>query len=385
MLVDRWVPARGGAERALEALVGRLVADGHAVEVFGLSAAEDAPGRFHPVPVPPLPRGDLERALARSSMEAARAAGCDVTLGVRHLAEVDVHWPHGGLHAATLAAGERARGPLTGTVSRLLHHASRRHRAFLDLERELLDGGGARRVWCVSALVREEIAAAYPAREGDLELHPNGVDRERFHPRLRETHREGLLAGLGLAGASGPVMLFPGGGNLRLKGWPLLLRALAGLAREPWSLLVPTPRAAAVRRGADRAGLAGRVHALPVGAPGPLYGAADLLVQPTWRDPCSLSTLEALAAGVPVLTTSANGAAEAVTTGEAGTVVPPGAPEAFHRALANWHASLREPGFRERASRAARASTRGRDADPWLGRLVASLGDSCDPGRMADA
>jgi UDP-glucose:(heptosyl)LPS alpha-1,3-glucosyltransferase len=38
------------------------------------------------------------------------------------------------------------------------------------------------------------------------------------------------------------------------------------------------------------------------------YGAADLLVHPTFYDACSLTVLEALASGLPVITTSSNGA-----------------------------------------------------------------------------
>ncbi|MHC5012422.1 MAG: glycosyltransferase, partial [Planctomycetota bacterium] len=38
--------------------------------------------------------------------------------------------------------------------------------------------------------------------------------------------------------------------------------------------------------------------------------AADILVHPTWYDPCSLVCLEALAMGLPVLTTPANGVRE---------------------------------------------------------------------------
>jgi UDP-glucose:(heptosyl)LPS alpha-1,3-glucosyltransferase len=55
----------------------------------------------------------------------------------------------------------------------------------------------------------------------------------------------------------------------------------------------------------------GRVHRHPAAAdPRPLYAAADVLVHPTWYDPCSTACLEALAMGLPVLTTALNGASE---------------------------------------------------------------------------
>ena len=44
------------------------------------------------------------------------------------------------------------------------------------------------------------------------------------------------------------------------------------------------------------------------------YFAADFLVHPTFYDPCSLVVLEALACGLPVITTRANGASELLRT-----------------------------------------------------------------------
>ena len=51
------------------------------------------------------------------------------------------------------------------------------------------------------------------------------------------------------------------------------------------------------------------------------YGAADLLVHPTFYDPCSLTVLEALASGLPVVTTALNGAHGVVIHGENGWVL----------------------------------------------------------------
>jgi UDP-glucose:(heptosyl)LPS alpha-1,3-glucosyltransferase len=69
------------------------------------------------------------------------------------------------------------------------------------------------------------------------------------------------------------------------------------------------------------------------------YAAADVLAHPTWYDPCSRVVLEALCAGLPVVTTRFNGAAEALTPGRHGEVIadPANAAElagALARALA---------------------------------------------------
>ena len=52
-----------------------------------------------------------------------------------------------------------------------------------------------------------------------------------------------------------------------------------------------------------------------------IYAEADFLVLPTRHDPCSLVVLEALAMGLPVITTKQNGAAEIISDGVEGFVL----------------------------------------------------------------
>lgn len=368
--VDRWEPVKGGMERAVAQLVQRLVERGDDPLVYCLDAASDAPGTHVAVQGVPARRGERERVFAARALSRARADGCDVTLAVRHAPEVDVYWPHGGAHGATLAAGEASKGAAAGTVSRLLHQVSTRHRIFLELEEAALMGG-ATTVWCVSELVRREFAAAYPGCEERLALQANGVDRTAFAPTLRSTWRRRMRADCTVP-EDAPVLLFLGG-NLRLKGWAVLRRALAANSRMPWTCVVAGADGERVRSEARASGIADRVVALPHRPAAELFGAADLLVQPTYRDPCSLATLEALASGVPVLTTTANGATDAIVDPAAGESVDAGDARGFGRALRTWLERIADPAQRGAASRAARACTADRAADDWLDRLVVSL------------
>ena len=86
--------------------------------------------------------------------------------------------------------------------------------------------------------------------------------------------------------------------------------------------VVGHPEFAAYRRLAESLGVADRVIFLGFrAAPKDAYFAADFLVHPTFYDPCSLVALEALACGLPVLTTQYNGAAELLTVPDNGLVV----------------------------------------------------------------
>lgn len=360
LVIDRFDPAKGGAEAALADLARAAFATGHDVDVYAMSAADGVPGRYVRVAVGPGPRGPRDTAFARRAVAAARKGGCDVVVGVRHVAGVDVYWPHGGVHAETLAAVERSKGRLGGAVSHALHSLSPKQHALLALERRFFQEPGRARIWCVSELVRREILARWPACDALVEVHRNGVDVDAFHPGLRDEHRARVRRELGIRDGV-PLLLFLGG-TWRLKGWLVLLDALVRLRSHAWTCVAAGARHEAAARAAARAGLADRVRVLPRQDPRPLYGAADMLVQPTWRDPCPLTTLEALASGLHVVTTDANGAAEGA--GPAVSVVAAGNAAALAGEIAARLATPHAP--------AARPATVHAKAE-WLAGLVASL------------
>ncbi len=357
-LIDRWDPTRGGAEQALCAFAAHLEGRGHEVLAFGLEgppAGGVAPGRFVPVGTRGLTRGVRERELARRSLVAAREAGCVLTVGVRHLPEVDLLWLHGGTHAGTLRAlGKAARG---------------RHRTFLELERAALSGG-ARRVVAVSELVRREVLELVPGAAERTVVIPNGVDLERFRPAARSAARAALLAAAGWE--EGPPVLSFVARQAELKGLPQLFEALTRVEREPWRLVVAGPRDAdRWRRRARSLGGRERVLVVPELDPVVLAAGADLCVLPSRRDPCPLVVLEALAAGTTVLVSAAVGAAEALARPEDGEVVPVGSSARdLARRLEDRLAALRAaPPDRDEV--AACVAGRGRGA--WLASLERAL------------
>jgi len=67
-----------------------------------------------------------------------------------------------------------------------------------------------------------------------------------------------------------------------------------------------------------------------------LYAAADVFVAPTIYDPFSNSCLEALAAGLPIVTTDANGFSEILTDGIHGSIIRAGDGVALTTALEYW-------------------------------------------------
>ena len=149
----------------------------------------------------------------------------------------------------------------------------------------------------------------------------NGVDRERFSPdRLRHKPPAAIVE-LGLEPGI-PTILFVGSGFKR-KGLHFLIAALPRMQRRDSRLLVVGHgRTSPYERLAAKLGVAQRVRFLgPQPAVERFYAAGRVLALPTIYDPCSNVVLEALAGGLPVVTTAANGASEFIQPGKNGAIL----------------------------------------------------------------
>ena len=161
-------------------------------------------------------------------------------------------------------------------------------------------------------MVKHDIRRRFAVAEDKLHVIHNGVDLEHFHPGLREQHRSGVRAALGI-GEDVPLILFVGSGFER-KGLFPLLAALAELPAAELLVVGKDRRLGQARRRAAALGILGRVHFLGGQADvRPYYGAADVFALPTLYDPFPNAVLEALACGLPVLTAPGSGAAELVS------------------------------------------------------------------------
>jgi len=182
--------------------------------------------------------------------------------------------------------------------------------------------------------------------------HPNAIDPGRFaehdRPRLRAEERRRWGVG------PGEVVAAFVGMNYRLKGLEPLLYALARLpAGAPLRLAVAGgAKTGPWERLARRLGVARRVVFLgPVADVRRVYFAADLHAHPTFYDPCSGVVIEALACGLPVITTRFNGAAELLHPPREGFVLDD---PHDHAALADALTTLLDPVCRDACGRAAR-------------------------------
>jgi UDP-glucose:(heptosyl)LPS alpha-1,3-glucosyltransferase len=208
--------------------------------------------------------------------------------------------------------------------------------------------GGSSLFIAVSLKAAHEMAALHGVPSERIRVVYNGVDRSRFEPLAQREARVAIRRHYGIH--DDEVVIIAAAHHLRLKGVPALIRAVGALRRagEPIKLLL----CGSGRADSSDADSRSIIRCGRVDDVAPYYAAADVCVHPTFYDACSLVTLEALAAGLSVVTTRANGASELLTTDVNGVVLD-GPPD--HESLAAALCPLiRNPALRRQLGEAGR-------------------------------
>jgi len=204
---------------------------------------------------------------------------------------------------------------------------------------------------CSQAAVEDHVTLGYPPSE--MTWIPNGVDTSRFKPCAQA--RQEMRARLGLSDDA-PLIGFVGRAH-EMKNLPLLLRAFGLLnARLPEARLVLCGVRQEDLDQASRAESAALPHPeavfwLPFQAnPEQFYPGLDLFTLSSRTEACPMTILEAMACGLPCVTTDVGDCGALI--GEAGAVVPAGDAQALADA---WQAVLkRTPEERAALGEAAR-------------------------------
>lgn len=361
--VRRGFSRSGGAEAYLARLAERVRAAGHEVR---LATTDDWPESAWPFgPITPLP-GRAPTQFA-DAFEAIRPTwGCDVVLSLERVWQCDVYRAGDGVHRAWLARRRQS----YGTLRKLRGIFSRKHRGILRLEESLFGHGGAGRVIANSEMVKREIVQLYGCPEEQIDVVRNGVPVEQFrtNPEMRARSR---LA-LGLADDA-LALLFVGSGWGR-KGLCFAVDAVEACENPRMQLLV-AGRGNRARYRSRSLQFLGVVDDLPA-----LYAAADIFLLPTIYDPFSNACLEALATGVPIITTSSNGFSEVMEEGMHGSVIKnPGDTAALSSALVLWSDADRRQAARVECQALASRFDISRNAQEILEILFSAAGRRSPP------
>ena len=300
-LVRRGYSRTGGAEAYLRRFAEAAVAAGHTAVLLS---------EQWPRPEWPFEHirigSDSPRRFADALLKMQARNKYDFLFSLERIWTCDAYRAGDGVHAAWLAQRARFEPPW----KRWFRRFSAKHRETLALEKHLFSTGGARQVIANSHMIEREIEQyfRYPAQH--IHVVHNGVPAYTVAPGARAERRREL--GLG---DDDYALLFAGSGWER-KGLRFAIEAVNAASANRVTLLVAGRGSQRKLPPSKRVRMLGPVKEMP-----PLLAAADAFILPTLYEPFANACLEAVAAGLPVITTAFNGFAEIIESGVEGEVI----------------------------------------------------------------
>ncbi len=310
---------------------------GHEVHVFAHRYEPLKGLSFHTVAVPLKPFGLQNWIFAKNVRLALSRNEFDIVNGLSQIYPQDIYRLGDGIHKHWLSV----RRPTI--FNHLWDKVSPRHRLLLHLEKKIFSPGNYKRIIANSKLCEQHAINYYAVPPQLVDVIYCGVDFAIFNSSVRN---EGAQLRTSLGIGREPIVVLFVGTNYARKGLDTLLRAISRLKyKEKYRLLVvgkgniPRYEGLAQRLGLQEITMfCGFQEQMP-----PFYGAADIFVLPSYYDPFGNVCLEAMACGLPVITTRETGVSELMAHGRSGFVMdhPENIP-----ALANWLEALEDPELR---------------------------------------
>lgn len=306
----------GGSERYCVTLARHFRAAGHDVAVIGESIDEELSGEvtFLPVSTNKLTSWTRNRSFANNAGKLAQAGRFDVVYALGRSFGVDCVRVTERLQSHWLDVYYRH------PLNRVLQRLNPRHRTLIDLERTIYNSPDTRRVITQCQLDRRLLLETYGVPEEKIRTIYNGVDTQAFCPTMRQlapfVRRE-----LGVPEGA-PLLVFASM-DFEGKGLRSILKALAETKHKTARLLVlgagPIRKFQGIAHELhveDRVKFAGRRADIAR-----YYGSGDLFLLPTAYEPFPNVNLEAMACGLPVMTTGTAGGADVVRPGDNGYLI----------------------------------------------------------------
>lgn len=382
-LVCQHFHPHGGVSRDAYLFARQLAELGAEIHCFG-NPRTSIPAEgvtFHPVPTPRLKAAERFSVPAAHAVFAFRAAHA---IGTRR-AHYDVVYAVGAetwepdvcrVHAVVKA--ENRRWPQRG--GRHFRHARLKARLVTltgpqnalerTIQRHQFRPGSLRRLVAVTEEVRRDLHDFYSVSPESVDVIPCPIDVKAIaEAPAADLRREFALQ------LDDEILLFLGNHFYR-KGLDEALRVLSLLPSKTHLVVVGSGDALPFLELARQLGVVDRVHfAGHTPRPETYLKEADILLLPTREDVWGIALIEAMAAGVPVVTTSVAGAGRAVSDARAGIAVEGYETDDFVDAVS---ALLRDPVLRRELGERGRAAAEAYDVRRLAPTLAAILEDAAD-------
>lgn len=323
LIIERIEPWRGGAETSTMLFANHLANNGCRVTVL-TTTQMPSPPELKIVPIRASQSFRAARTLFFSRRAAAyvRTHRFDVVHCITPCQAADVYQPRGGTIPETLERNVAIRKTAASRgLKRLGQSLNVKYRMVGGMEARLLSRRPAPWVIAISDYVADQLRKHYDFDPDRIVKVFNGVDPDPSDAQEREADRKQIRQHYGIG--DNELIVLCVAHNFKLKGVGKLIEALSRPAARPYrALIVGRDNPAPFAELAQRFGVQDRLlFTGPTQRMSTFFHAADVLAHPTYYDPCSRVVLEALAAGLPAITTRFNGAAERMADGREGYVI----------------------------------------------------------------
>ena len=302
----------GGTERFIVNFTRQLLGMGHEVHLIVGKVDVPIDNRIivHKVPIIKLGKFLKVLSFLFFSQRVLKKHRFDIVQGFGRTIKQDIFRAGGGCHREYRKhVLRKIRNPFLRYFRLCVPHQI----LLLYIEKKQFSRGNFRKIVAVSNQVKKEIIANYPVPEEGVEVIYNGVDTETFHPGNRERYFTEVRQRFDIQ-LDKKVILFLGTGFER-KGLSFLMYAFAAIKdKHPKTKLLVVGKDHDMQRYAhlskelclsDKVIFTGPQSDVRI-----FYAAADVFVFPTLYEPFGNVCLEAMASGLPVITSRVNGVAE---------------------------------------------------------------------------
>ena len=322
LVIFRGDAQRGGAERYTADIAGALAKRGHGVDLIATRfGGEIQEVNFVEIAAKGSTRAGRYLDFLNRLDERLAGRKYDLIHSMLPIRRCDLYHPHAGMAKAALETHLARDGAAARVLGKLANSLNRKRRVFAEVEDALIHGPDKPVVLCLSDYVKGMILRHYPDIEGQLVKLFNGTDLKLFDPAERAPARETIRRRFGI-GPDATVALMIAQ-HFERKGLAEVIAATAKIGgKAPIVLVVGKDDPSRSRQHAKRLGVEDKIiFAGQTTSAADFYAASDFFVLPTRHDSCSLVVLEALAMGLPVISTVFNGACEIMNDGRHGFVL----------------------------------------------------------------
>jgi UDP-glucose:(heptosyl)LPS alpha-1,3-glucosyltransferase len=321
-LVFRGCHRQGGVERSVWEMA-RHLSGRHSVSVYAHDIEGEGLERVNLIPIPFRGPNTMRQMLfARAARRALANARHDhvITFGIGDV-NADVLWVN-SVHREWLRQSMRL-----GTGSGIqqipgLRYVSPHHLLLLGMERQHFTRNRATAIVTVADAVGDDLRRLYRVPSDLMTTIHNGYSPSEFSPARRRALRADARIEFGYT--EGDVVALIAANELSRKGFDVLAEAQAIVADPRLHVLLVgrAPVTAPRWRRLEQLGVADRVrYAGSRSDMGQMHAAADLFILPTKYEAFALAIIEALASGLPVITTDVPGAKDRILDGQNGRLL----------------------------------------------------------------